>query len=67
MVKVIREVKAGKAAGPSEVSVEMIAASGDIGIDVMLELCQGVLDGKGMLAELVLSVIVPIFKGKGMQ
>ena len=43
MVKAIREMKAGKAAGPSEVSVEMIAASGEIGIGVMVELCQGVL------------------------
>ena len=40
-------MKAGKAAGPSEVSVEMITASGEIGIDVM-ELCQSVLDGRGM-------------------
>ena len=44
----LREMKAGKAAGPSEVGVEMIAASGEIGIGVMVELCQGVLDGRGM-------------------
>ena len=62
VVKAIREMKAGKAAGPSEVSVEMIAASGEIGIGVMVELCQGVLDEKGMLAEWAL---VPIFKGNG--
>ena len=31
----------------------------------MVELCQGVLDGKGMPAEWALSVMVPIFKGKG--
>ena len=36
-----------KGAGPSEVSVEMILASGEIGIGVM-ELCQDVLDGRGM-------------------
>ena len=35
-------------AGPSEVSVEIIAASGEIGIDVMVNLCQSVLDGRGM-------------------
>ena len=34
--KAIREMKAGKAVGPSE-----------IGIGVMVELCQGVLDGVG--------------------
>ena len=65
VVKAIREMKVGKAAGPSEVSVEMIAASGEIGIGVMVELCQGVLDGRGMLDDWVLSVVVPIFKGNG--
>ena len=34
VVKAIREMKAGKAAGPSEVSVEMIEASGEIGVAV---------------------------------
>jgi hypothetical protein len=47
------------------VSVEMIAASGEIGIGVMVELCQGVLDGRGMPDEWALSVVIPIFKGKG--
>ena len=61
LVKAIREMKVGKAAGPSEVSVEMIAVSEEIAIGVMVELCQGVLDGKGMKAELALSVMVPIF------
>ena len=51
VVKAIREMKAGKAAGSPEVRVEMIVASGEIGIGVMVELCQGVFDGKGMLAE----------------
>ena len=30
----------------SEVSVEMIVASGEIGVKVMMELCQRILDGK---------------------
>ena len=64
-VKAMGEMKAGKAAAPSEVSVEMIVASGEIGIDVMVELCQGVLDRRGMPDEWALSVVVPIFKGKG--
>ena len=42
----------------------MIAVSGEIGIGVMVKLCQGVLDGKGMPDDLVLNVVVPIFKGK---
>ena len=44
VVKVIKEMKMGKAAGPSEVNVELIVPSGEIGICVMVELCQGVLD-----------------------
>ena len=65
VTKAIGAMKSGKAAGPSEVSAEMIAASGEVGIDVMMELCQRVLDGKGMPDEWKTSVVVPIFKGKG--
>ena len=65
VVKALGKMKAGKAAGPSEVSVEMIAASREIGIDVMVELCQSVLDGRGMPDEWAQSIVVPIFNGKG--
>ena len=65
VVKVIREMKVGKAAGPLEVSVEMIAASWEIRIGVMVELCQGVLDGRGMPDDWALSVVLLIFKEKG--
>jgi len=34
-------------------------------IAVMLELCKHIPDGNGMLDEWKLSVVVPIFKGKG--
>ena len=64
VVKALGKIKAGKAARLPEVNVEMIAASGEIGIDVMVELCQNVLDGRGMPDEWALSVVVPIFKGK---
>jgi len=64
-VKAIRATKLGKAAEPSEVSTEMIIASGEIGVDVMMELCLNVLDGKGKPEQLKTSVVVPIFKGKG--
>ena len=43
----------------------MIAASGKIGVKVMVELCQHVLDDRGIPDEWKASVIVPIFKGKG--
>ena len=50
---------------PLEVSLELIAASGGVGVQVMAEICHNVLDGFGMPATWALSVVVPIFKGKG--
>ena len=58
-------MKTGKAPGPSDVSLELIGASGGVGIQVMAEICQGVLDGFGMSAEWALSIVVPIIIGKG--
>ena len=58
-------MKTGKAPGPSEVSPELIAASGGVRIQVMAEICQKVQDGFGMPADWALSIVVPIFKGKG--
>ena len=48
IVKALQKMKSGKATGPSEVNVKMIFASSKIGIKVMMELCQHVLDGRGM-------------------
>ena len=65
VVKAMGEMKAEKAAAPWEVRLEMIAASGEIEVCGLVELCQGVLDGRGMLDEWTWSVVEPIFKGKG--
>ena len=65
IVEAIQKMKSGKATGPSEVSVEMIVASSEIGVKVMTELCQRVLDGRRMPDEWKTSVIVRIFKEKG--
>ena len=43
----------------------MIFASEEVGVSVMVELCQPVLDWKGMSDEWQTSVLVPIFKEKG--
>ena len=43
----------------------MISASGVVGVSVMVELSQRVLDGKKVLDEWQTSVLVPIFKEKG--
>ena len=48
VLQTLNEIKTGKAPGPSEVSLELIAASGNVGIQVMAEICQKVLDGFGM-------------------
>ena len=47
MAIAMKAMKPGKATGPSEVCAEMISASGEIGVSVMVELCQRVLEGKG--------------------
>ena len=65
MLQALKEVRTGKAPGPSEISLELIAASGGVEIQVMVEICQKVLDGFGMPAEWALSIVVPIFKRKG--
>ena len=64
IVETMQKMKSGKATEPSEVSMEMIVASGVIGVKVMIELCQRVLDGRGMPDEWKFSVIVPIVKEK---
>ena len=45
--------------------LELIAASGRVGIQMMAEICQKVLDGCGMPAEWALSIVAQIFKRKG--
>ena len=65
MATAIKVMKPGKAAAPSKVYAEMISASGEVGVSVMVELFQRVLDGKGMPDQWQTSVLVPILKGKG--
>ena len=45
VIQALNEIKTVKAPGPSEVSLELIAASGGVGIQVMAEIRQKVLDG----------------------
>ena len=58
-------MKIGRAPWPTEVEAEMILASGDVGIRVLMELCHRILDGRGMTEDWATSVAIPIFKGKG--
>ena len=61
----LRKMKFGKATGLSEMDSEMVIASRDTGIKVMVELCLCVRDGRGMQEKWETSVVAPIFKGKG--
>ena len=45
--------------------LELIAARVEVGIHVMIKLCQGVLDGLGMPIEWALGIMAPICKGNG--
>ena len=44
MLLALNEMTTCKAPGNSEVSLELIAACGGVGIQVMAEICQNVLD-----------------------
>ena len=44
----IKKMKHGKAAGLSDITTEMSVAGGRIAEEMMLQLCQRVLDGKGI-------------------
>ena len=61
----MKKMRLGKAAGPSEVNMDVIIAIERFGVGVTKKLCQRVLDGEGMPEEWKTSVVVPIFKGKG--
>ena len=61
VLQALNEMKTGNTSGPSEISLELIAASGGVGIQVMDKICQKVLDGFGMPAEWALSIVAPIF------
>ena len=65
VMEAMNKMKLGKAAGPSEVNMDIIMASGKFGVGVLKKLCQRVLNEKGMPEEWKTSAIVPIFKGKG--
>ena len=64
-MKATNKKKSGKAAGPKEVNMDMIIASGNFAVGVIKKLCQRVLDGKGMPEKWKTRDVVPIFKGKG--
>ena len=65
VLQALNKMKTGREPGPSEVSLELFAASRGFGIHVVAVICQKVLDWFPMPAEWALSIVVPIFRGKG--
>ena len=59
VLQALNEIKTRNVPGPSDVSLELIAASGGVGIQVMAEICQS------HRIEWALSIVVPIIKGEG--
>ena len=64
VLQTINEMKTGKAPGHSEVPLELIATCVGVGIQVMAEIYQKVVDGFEMPVEWTLSIVVPILKRK---
>ena len=63
-VRAIQKKKSRKATGPSEVSVDVMDASGKIRLKVSMNLCQRILNSTEMPDKWKTSVIMPIFKRK---
>ena len=62
MAIAITAMKREKAAEPSDLFTDMIIyASGKVGISVMMELCQRVLNGNQIPGKRQASVLAPIF------
>ena len=64
VVKATKAMKLGKAAGKTEVAVEHILASGDIGTKVIADIANGLLEGRGIPEDWKHSLLVLLYKGK---
>ena len=54
----LSEMIIGKAPGPSDVSLKLITASRGVGIEVMAEIYQRLLDGFGMPVEWAVGIVI---------
>ena len=64
-VKAIAKCSSGKATGPSGVAIEMVKASGDVGIKWMTDLCNTILMEGHIPADWTKSTLIPFYKNKG--
>ena len=58
-------MKRHKAPGLSGLVAEMIQVTGDIGIQWILDLCNGIVKEGSIPEDLKSSVVLPMYKGKG--
>jgi hypothetical protein len=63
--KALQLMKNGKAPGVSSVVLEMLKASGELGIDWMTDMCNSVISEGKLPKDWQRSIIVPVYKGKG--
>ena len=61
----MKKCSTGKATGPSGVAIEMIKASGTLGIRWMTELCNTILQEGHIPADWTRSTLIPFYKNKG--
>ena len=61
VIQVLNEMKIGKALRPSDASLELIAASRGVEIQMTVESCHSVLDGLKMPSECTFSIVVTTF------
>ena len=63
--KAIKDVKSGKATGPSGFSNDMLKAAGEVGVEAMTEICQKILEQEEIPEEWCHSFTIPTYKDKG--
>ena len=63
--KALREMKNGKAAGPTGVTSELLKAAGSVGLRQLTNIMNERLAGEGIPDDWKRSTTVPIYKGKG--
>ena len=65
VLRALKAMKEGKAAGPSGVVTEMLKAAGDVGVQWMTDLCNSVMTEGHIPDDWTKSTLVPLYKGKG--
>ena len=63
--KAMKQMKSGKAGGPTGLVSEMLNAAGQAGVKMMTEICNMVMSEGKIPRDWELSTLIPIYKGKG--